>query len=79
MMKKHWKFVSNLNGSNFYTMVFQWAYVSTKRLQSGKLTKNVMDLSQHEALKVAHVHEMTLCVTYFAPHLPTIFRFIITC
>ena len=30
--------------------------------------KNATDLFQHETLKVAHVHEMTPCVTFGALH-----------
>ena len=54
-------------------------YVNAVRRRFGEVTKNATDLSQHEALNGAYVHEMTLCVTFFAPHFPTHFRFFITC
>ena len=54
-------------------------YVNAVRRRFGEVTKNATDLSQHEALNGAYVHEMALRVTFFAPHFPTHFRFFITC
>ena len=38
-------------------------YVDTTRRRCGKVTTHATGLSQHESLKDAHVHEITMCVT----------------
>ena len=60
-------------------MVFQCFYVRAIRCCFGKVANNSTTMSQHEALKGAHVHEMTLCVTFGAPHFRTHFRFFTVC
>ena len=54
-------------------------YVDVVRRRFGKVTKNATDSSQHGTLKGAYVYEMTLCVTFLAPHVRTHFRFLIRC
>ena len=60
-------------------MKFQCFYVSTSRCRFGKVIKNATDMFQHDVLKGAHVHEMTLCVTFGAPHFQTDFRSFTRC
>ena len=57
--------------------VFYLFYVNSVRRLFGEVIKNATNMSQHHALKGANVHEMTLCVTFFAPHFRTEFRFFI--
>ena len=52
-------------------MKFQCFYVITIWWRFNKIIKHANNLSQHEALKGAYVHEMTLCVTFLAPHFRT--------
>ena len=54
-------------------------YVNTARRRFGEVMKNATNLSQHEALKGAHVHEMTLCVTFGALRFGTHFRLLARC
>ena len=61
-----------------FPMKYQCFYVSTTRCRFGKVIKNATNVSQHEALKSANVHEMTLCVTFFAPRFRTDFRSVTT-
>ena len=60
-------------------MFFSTFFYSTTRRHFGEVIKNETHVFQHVALQCAHVHEMTLCVTYFAPHVPNHFRFITRC
>ena len=60
-------------------MKFQCFYVSTIWWRFNKIIKHANNLSQHEALKGAYVHEMPLCVTFLAPHVRTHFRIFIRC
>ena len=60
-------------------MEFQCFYVSTIWWRFNKIIKHANNFWQHEALKGAYVHEMTLCVTFLAPHFRTHFRFFIRC
>ena len=59
--------------------VFSSFFYSTTRRHFGEVIKNETHVFQHVALQCAHVHEMTLCVTYFALHVPNHFRFITRC
>ena len=54
-------------------------YVNVVGRCFGEVTKNATDPSQHGTLKGAYVHEMTLCVTFLAPHVRTHFRIFIRC
>ena len=54
-------------------------YVDAARLCFGEVIKNATHLSQHEALKGAHVHEMALCVTFGALRFRTHFRLLTRC
>ena len=58
---------------------FQCVYVSATRLQFCEVTKKVHALLRHDALERAHVHEMTLCVTFGAPPFGERFRLFILC
>ena len=60
-------------------MKFQCFYVSTSRCRFGKVIKNATDMFKHDVLKGAHVHEMTLCVTFGAPHFQNDFRSFTRC
>ena len=64
---------------HIFPIDFEWFYVSIDRPQFCKIRKLATDLSQHEALKVAHVHEMTLCVTFGALHFRNHFCFVMPC
>ena len=59
--------------------VFSLFYVDAARLRFGEVIKNATNLSQHEALKGAHVHEMTLCVASGALRFRTHFRLLTRC
>ena len=76
--QRYQKFALNQK-SYIFPMKFQCFYVSTSRCRFGKVIKNATDMFQHDVLKGAHVHEMTLCVTFGAPHFRTDVRFFITC
>ena len=58
---------------------FQCSYVCTIWKRFTKIIKHANNLSQHEALKGAYVHEIALCVTFLAPHVRTHFRIFIKC
>ena len=58
---------------------FQCFYVSATRLQFCEVTKKVHALLRHDALEGAHVHEMTLCVTFGAPPFGERFRLFTRC
>ena len=45
---------------------FALFYINATRHRFGEVTKNAADLSHHESLKDAHVHETTVCVTFGA-------------
>ena len=62
-----------------FTTGFSMLFVSAIRRCFGKVANNSTTMSQHEALKGAHVHEMTLCVTFGAPHVRTHFRLFFVC
>ena len=72
--QRYQKFPLN-HKSYIFQMKSQCCYVSTTRCRFGKVIKNATNMSQHEALKSANVHEMTLCVTFFARHFRTDLRF----
>ena len=54
-------------------------YINATRHRYGEVTTNATDLSQHEALKDAHVHEIALCVTSGALRFGTHFRVFTPC
>jgi len=65
--------VSLISCLHIFPMAFQCFHVEANRHRFGKVIKTLTDMFQHEALKCAHVHEMTLCVTSGAPHFRTFF------
>ena len=56
---------------------FATFYFDTIRLNVLQVNKNATHLSQHDSLKGAYVHEITLWVTSGAPHSKTHFRLLI--
>ena len=54
-------------------------YVNATRSRFREVIKNATNLSQHEALKGAHVHETSLCVTFGALRFGTHFRLLTRC
>ena len=58
---------------------FGLLYINATRRRVGAVTKHATDLSQHEALKDAHVHEIALCVTSGAVRFGTHFRVFTPC
>ena len=60
-------------------MVFQCFDVSATRRRVGEVAKVATELSQHEALKGAHVLGTILCVTFGAPRFGTHFNGLAQC
>ena len=58
---------------------FSTLYFDMIRLNVLQVKKNAICLSQHDSLKGVHVREITLWVTYGAPHSKTNFRLLIVC
>ena len=61
------------------SMVFQCFYVSAIRRRVGEVAKVATELSQHEALKGAHVLKTILHVTFGAPRFGTHFNVLTLC
>ena len=57
----------------------QCFYISATQLQVVDGTNHTTDLSQHEALKGAHVRQVTLCVAFGALRCGTNFDVFILC
>ena len=49
-----------------FPMYFQCFYISATQLEFVEGTNHTTDLWQHEALKGAHVRQVTLCVAFGA-------------
>ena len=73
--RRYQKFTNNQKTYKFQVK-FQCFYVSVTRWRFCKIIKHANNLSQHEMLKGANVHEMTLCVTFGAPQFVAHFRFL---
>ena len=64
---------------HIFPIVFQCFYVSATRRRVGEVAKFATELSQHEALKGAHVLKTILCVTFGAPRFGTYFNVLTLC
>ena len=62
------------SSSSYISNGFALFYINATRRRFGEVAKNVTDLSRHESLKAARVHETTMCVTFGALHVGTNFR-----
>ena len=77
--RQDWQNCHGIHFVIYFQLYFHCFFINATRRRVGEVTKNATDLSQHEALKDAHVHETTVRVTFGARRFGTHFRVLTRC